>query len=322
MCAAWKGNCEAGNLLINEGAAVDTTDSDSKTCLHMAVEMDHVNFVKMLLQKDCDDSFINATSKHEWTALHFAAENGNTEILQCLLDAGANITARDYQERTPLHVAASFGRLPFVEAVLLEKPDLINESDKCGMNPLLLASKHDHHHVVRYLIKMGADISSRNSSEMTALSLAAMKGNVHVITVLLQFTVNVNAQDKDWEDSADLLLNANANICILNRRRQSVLDLAAIYKRDLIASSILKSKNWEKAMSLRDSEGNTPLKMLIETLPKCAEIVLDKCILHSHSDHTRPDYAVTYDFRYIDPGPDDISTLEQKKRYFATQVGI
>lgn len=33
---------------------------------------------------------------------------------------------------------------------------------------------------------------------MTAISLAAMKGNVHVISVLLQFHANVNTQDKDW----------------------------------------------------------------------------------------------------------------------------
>ncbi|PIK35762.1 putative transient receptor potential cation channel subfamily A member 1-like, partial [Apostichopus japonicus] len=317
MCAAWKGNCEAGGILLKEGSAIETLDYNQKNCLHLAVEMDHVEFVKMLLRHVNSVNIINATSKMEWTPLHYAAENGNVEIMRCLLDAGANLTCKDHQVKSPLHIAASHGKLKFTAAALHEQPDTINESDRRGMTPLLLASKHGHHHVVRYLLKTGADISSRNSHEMTALSLAAMKGNVHVISVLLQFHSNVNAQDKDWDDAAHLLLHANANFCILNRKRHSVLDLAANYKREAIAAAILNNKNWEKAMNLRDSEGNTPMNMLIEKLPSCAEIVFNKCMRYSHTDQSHPDYSVTYDFKYLDPGPDDVSTLKQKKRYFA-----
>nr|WDP79879.1 transient receptor potential cation channel subfamily A member 3 [Apostichopus japonicus] len=296
MCAAWKGNCEAGGILLKEGSAIETLDYNQKNCLHLAVEMDHVEFVKMLLRHVNSVNIINATSKMEWTPLHYAAENGNVEIMRCLLDAGANLTCKDHQVKSPLHIAASHGKLKFTAAALHEQPDTINESDRRGMTPLLLASKHGHHHVVRYLLKTGADISSRNSHEMTALSLAAMKGNVHVISVLLQFHSNVNAQDKDWntplhicciynqDDAAHLLLHANANFCILNRKRHSVLDLAANYKREAIAAAILNNK--KKGVS----------EMNIN------------CI-------------VTYDFKYLDPGPDDVSTLKQKKRYFALNVG-
>lgn len=80
MCAAWKGNCEAGGILLKEGSAIETLDYNQKNCLHLAVEMDHVEFVKMLLRHVNSVNIINATSKMEWTPLHYAAENGNVEV--------------------------------------------------------------------------------------------------------------------------------------------------------------------------------------------------------------------------------------------------
>ena len=43
------------------------------------------------------------------TALHIAASNGYPDVVEALLHHHAPVDARDFQYRTPLHLAASFG---------------------------------------------------------------------------------------------------------------------------------------------------------------------------------------------------------------------
>lgn len=50
------------------------------------------------------------TYKDKQTPLHFAAKNDAVGAVRMLLQNGADITVRDYKERTPLQLAANFGK--------------------------------------------------------------------------------------------------------------------------------------------------------------------------------------------------------------------
>ncbi|PYI09308.1 ankyrin, partial [Aspergillus sclerotiicarbonarius CBS 121057] len=51
------------------------------------------------------------------TALHRAAENGHTSIIQALLSSGANPSAMDQEGRRPLHLAAGNGNVEAISAL-------------------------------------------------------------------------------------------------------------------------------------------------------------------------------------------------------------
>ncbi len=53
------------------------------------------------------------------------------------------------------------GHIECVETLLEACPIPLNDDDIDDMTPLLLASENGHHKVVRFLIKMGADIANR-----------------------------------------------------------------------------------------------------------------------------------------------------------------
>jgi len=60
----------------------------------------------------CEDLFfVNSTDQRRRTALHFAAHEGSIEMVEALLEAGADSMLRDSQDRTPLHVASSRGHV-------------------------------------------------------------------------------------------------------------------------------------------------------------------------------------------------------------------
>ncbi len=57
-----------------------------------------------------------------------------------------------------------------MKTLLQACPIPLNDDDIDDMTPLLLASESGHHRVVRFLIKMGADIGSRQVADNTLLN--------------------------------------------------------------------------------------------------------------------------------------------------------
>ena len=96
---------------------------------------------------------INARgSKDGCTALHVAAGDGHTAVVEKLLEKGAEVNVPDNKGRTPLHVAASNGHTAVVEK-LLEKGAEVNRLDNKGLTPRDLAASNGHTDVVALLLK-------------------------------------------------------------------------------------------------------------------------------------------------------------------------
>ncbi len=111
------------------------------------------------------------------TALHWAATNGDGELVNMLVHAGANLKA----------------------ATRID-----------GVTPLLLAAANGHAAVVRALLDAGADAKAADTSGTTALMLAAAAGQPDALRFLLQHGADVNARDRTMERTA-LLFAAGRN---------------------------------------------------------------------------------------------------------------
>lgn len=86
--------------------------------LHFACAKERTDFVRYLLDQGADPNAVEQTNK---TALHIAASESreSDEILQMLIDKGAEIDAVTIGGETPLMKALYFGR-PFAVKFLLE----------------------------------------------------------------------------------------------------------------------------------------------------------------------------------------------------------
>ncbi|CAE7714827.1 MIB2 [Symbiodinium sp. CCMP2456] len=79
--------------------------------------------VKYLLEqarRGGDDFFVNSVDDEvcRRTALHYCAVEGNVEVAEALLQAGADVFLRDREERTPLHLAAAMGQVGVARQLL------------------------------------------------------------------------------------------------------------------------------------------------------------------------------------------------------------
>ena len=148
-----------------------------------------------------------------------------------LIKAGADPNVQDFYGYTPLHLAAEKGRLHVVEALIKSgavidaqtqgtghvtplKLALINEKDEVAaalinagatLPGLLLllhsAAEEGHLHVVKALIKRGADVNMESLSVLnpgkTPLYLAAEKGHLHVVKALIEAGADVNVKSRN-----------------------------------------------------------------------------------------------------------------------------
>jgi ankyrin repeat protein len=98
-------------------------------------------------------------AENDWTALMYAAKNGDTRSVRLLLDAKEKIDV-NYGANTKNYVGTA----------------------------LYLAVWHDHEEVVRMLVDAGADIRAGRSIEkrlITPLRIAAARGNIAIMRLLL-----------------------------------------------------------------------------------------------------------------------------------------
>ncbi len=109
--------------------------------------------------------------------------------------AEAEIAGQEIKN-APLHGAAGDGDLEQVKK-LLETAD-VNGRDSLGSTPLMFAASKGQLDVVTILIDKKADVNAKNSDGLTALMFASMEGSLPVVKLLLEKGAEpeMNAPDK------------------------------------------------------------------------------------------------------------------------------
>ena len=75
-----------------------------------------------------------SVNRYRQTLLHIAASGGHVEMIKMLIDAKADATALDIDNRTPLHLAARNGRVEAVECLMQIICDLKENKMKYAEN--------------------------------------------------------------------------------------------------------------------------------------------------------------------------------------------
>lgn len=140
---------------------------------------------------------INVDSKNRkqgMTALHWACEvMGTVETVETLLDAGADINARDKSGTTPLMMAAG-GHDATVVRLLLARGADKEAKNKDGMTALMLGAGFGRTAVVKLLCENGAEVNTKDVGGWTPLMRAAYEGHADAVRVLLAHGARVTAR--------------------------------------------------------------------------------------------------------------------------------
>ena len=127
-----------------------------------------------LFKKAKDPSFqldINSRLLDDYTALHLAASEGHSKIIEILLDNGANIEAYTTIKRRALHIASLRGSLDAAK-VLISRGANVDAQDYEDHTPLHIASERGFGEIVELLLEKGADPKKKNIYKISPIDLS------------------------------------------------------------------------------------------------------------------------------------------------------
>jgi ankyrin repeat protein len=121
------------------------------------------------------------------TALHWAADRGDADLVDMLIYAGANVAAvTRIGQYTPLHLASKAGHAAVVTALLKAGASVDAKSTTTGVTPLHLAAASGNTDAVQALLDGGADVNARETEwGQTPLIFAAAQNRVDAINALM-----------------------------------------------------------------------------------------------------------------------------------------
>ncbi|HXA51200.1 MAG TPA: ankyrin repeat domain-containing protein [Candidatus Acidoferrum sp.] len=212
--------------LVDSGWDVNTLGPDHQNALFSAVIFRDLESMRFLLQHG---------SKVTDQTLEFAALSENIEILRLIVRA-AQIKLTGERGQAILGQAARSRQTDLVQFLLDSGADVNSRGPGEGLTPLASAVNNGAFENARLLLRKGANADARDHSGRTALWYAAVSENSGLITLLLEHGADVNARDNAGRTAlmhaADLcftwdiraLLDAGADPRVQDKRGRTALE--------------------------------------------------------------------------------------------------
>ena len=168
-----RGDVQAIKSLASKGHDVNATSGSGRNMLTLCFR-----YGLQKISPFSDTRQISLMTREE-------VESKILEMLDVLIDNGADINAQDLRGETPLNHAASLGHIRIVEMLIARGAD-VNLAGRFGDRPLHNAVHSGNPHMVRMFIEKGADINLTGRNGWTPLQLAIKTDRQDIADLLKQ----------------------------------------------------------------------------------------------------------------------------------------
>jgi cytohesin len=262
---ATRNSAAAIAILLDKGAEVDFKDYGNNTALHYAAMNDATDAVETLMTAGA--GLENIEDYGRTPLILCARERGGPKTIKVLLDAGADVKAKDKFGATALHLASWRGKKEVVD-LLLDAGAPISSK---GRDPRYFfgeAATHGLSRLFDAVIEAGGDPTFRLSNGGTLLHSAAAGGSSKIIDILIGKGLDINLKDNyGWMplhyaardgrvEAAKGLIEKGANIEARTIMGQSPLNVADEREYDKVRALLVSKGAEDKPIQFPVLEGD------------------------------------------------------------------
>ena len=217
--ACTTGNFEIVKRLVEKGANVNKKSESGKSPLEIAMDLNHTEVSRFLLQNRAQPVTEN------FNALHAACSKGQREIAVLVLKHGVNPNLSDGNGDGALHHAVRQGRLEICQLLIRSKSDL-NRQNGIGNTPVHEACRKRsinsriEKNVLKLLLQNDASREIRNNAGHIPVDLCS---DEEMIVMLKKKNKNATTQ-KNKVDS-DEQVESSQDLTHLNKLQQKITEI-------------------------------------------------------------------------------------------------
>ena len=256
MIATVKGFGDIVNLLLQYNVDVDLQSIGGGTALSIACENDAIHIAAEILKGGADPNItIEDTIGQIWTPLMIATMKGFDDIVNLLIQYNVNVNLKNRIGATALYITIMFGNnVIHIATDLLKSGADPNIKTNDGWTPLMIAMlKGFDDIIVNLLIQYNVNVDLQNNNGATALYIACENNAIHGATALLKSSADPNIKErsgwtplmiataKGFGDIVNLLLQYNVDVDAQNTFGDTALHIACKSNAIHIATDLLKS---------------------------------------------------------------------------------
>ena len=157
-----------------------------------AAENDKIEDVKLCLEThEINVNLLNDEPPYGWNALHYAAMNGNADMIELLLTNGADVNELDSNTDgggIALHYAAYSSHTTAMR-LLIDRGSEVEVVDGCGCTPLhavlfhVNAVESKHREAIKMLVEAGSDIFAVQENSLETIVSLLIQSMLFLLTV-------------------------------------------------------------------------------------------------------------------------------------------
>ena len=270
--AAFSNSPELVEYLCEKTDLENTADQWGRTPLLVACEQDKIEIAKILLKHGANPDTIPPDDSYLQLPLIHAAFQQNSDMVEALLAADANVSISNAQGNQALHAVCGatsreqrFGQLPRSEAgaeiidMLLEKGADPNVKNEAGQTPLAIAVANNFPAGIDKLIKRTTEVDL-DLGQTSLLYWACRNKMPNTVTILLNPT-----------DPTDKTLLEGSKVNTSDQNGQTPLCLAAAAGDDEVVRILLANK---ADPNLAGDDGQLPLNCALAHQNNATEMLL------------------------------------------------
>ncbi|CAH0396205.1 unnamed protein product [Bemisia tabaci] len=253
-------------FLKENGADVNSAAYDGRTPLCLLVKhhgyLDIVRRIPTFATSPHLNSFLDITSSTTHFLTTYRVEKGFIELTKELIDAKSNINALASDETTPFSIAAENGNSILIE-LLLEQSNLDVSRSYHGKTTLHIASEKGHTDVLKALLadhRCTHYVNMKDSSGKTPVHIAVEYGRTNILSNLLEKTHDVNAVDKNGCTPLWIAIEKNQEKCAQILLEDERVDVKTRHFSQTPLERALKEKNTNISKLIIDRVGDTEIR--------------------------------------------------------------